>query len=271
MRLFRQTDRQTDRWKLDINGNLKRFNSWFDVFILEAIKPVAMLSMGLGTVAIFNLQGLAINPWFVVSWAIVQALSIDGLFFATWDRLFSISPKKANALAIIGLTIIGLTLALVAVAINAVLGFQVLWAIGSSENAMARLGISPELFTAIRAVLAVVVFVMISFVRARARASEMASCNIMLQQTSPKKAISRPRVTVKESTPLEIPEVAMSTEEANFTHEKANSHSLKRGLIESTITEKVATGEKLNMKALALELEVSYSYVKLVKKELGIQ
>src|SRR5260221_705410 len=110
---------------MNINANLKSFNHWWDEFILEAIKPAAILSMGLGTVAIFNLQGLAISPWFVTLWAIVQAMSIDGLFFATWDRLFSQRLKKANALAIIGLTFIGLILALIAIAINAILGFQV--------------------------------------------------------------------------------------------------------------------------------------------------
>src|SRR5258708_26684585 len=141
---------------MDITGKLKSFNEAWDYFILEVIKPAAILAMGLGTVAIFNLQGLAISPWFVLSWAIVQAVSIDGLFFATWDRLFSQKLKKANAWSIIGLSFIGLVLALIAIAINAIIGFQVLWALADSQVAMARLGISSNLFTAVRAVLAVV-------------------------------------------------------------------------------------------------------------------
>jgi hypothetical protein len=254
--------------KIDINRSLKRFNAWWDVFILEAIKPVAILSMGLGTVAIFNLQGLAINPMFVASWAIVQALSIDGLFFATWDRLFSTSPKKANVLPIIGLAIIGLTLALIAVAINAVLGFQVLWAIGSSENAMARLGISPELFTAIRAVLAVVVFVMISYVRARARANELSDVAQIEVAISPKKATrqrasSSPVVTEISPEPLAIPEVATSHLEL------AGATDSKKELVEVAIKKANEQGHKLNLKAISLETGASYSYVKLVNKEMG--
>src|SRR5260370_37282538 len=107
---------------MNINHKLKSFNGWWDEFILEAIKPAAILSMGLGTAAIFNLQGLAISPWFVTLWAIVQAVSIDGLFFATWHRLFSQRLKKANALAIIGVTFIELILSLIAIAIHAIPG-----------------------------------------------------------------------------------------------------------------------------------------------------
>src|SRR5258708_12281676 len=139
---------------MNINAKLKSFNKWWDDFILEAIKPAAILSMGLGNVAIFRLQGLAINRWFVLSWAIVQAVSIDGLFFATWDRLFSQKLKRANVLAIIGLSFIGLVLALIAIVINAIIGFQVLWALADSQVAMTRVGISSEIFTGLRPVLA---------------------------------------------------------------------------------------------------------------------
>lgn len=251
----------------DINGSLKRFNAWWDIFILEAIKPVAILSMGLGTVAIFNLQGLAINPVFVVSWAIVQAASIDGLFFATWDRLFSLSLKWSNALAIIGLMVIGLILALVAIAINAVLGFQVLWAIADSQNAMAKLGINPELFTAIRAVLAVVVFIFISYVRARARANEESQIvAISPQKAKAKKASIGPVVTVQEAKPLAIPEVAISHNDG-----LGLTTGPKKELVRVAIQKANETGEKLNLKAISQETGASYSYVKLVKKELGIE
>src|SRR5260221_5641971 len=220
---------------MNINAKLKSFNHWWDEFILEAIKPAAILSMGLGTVAILNLQGLAISPWFVTSWAIVQAASIDGLFFATWDRLFGLQLKKANTLAIIGLALIGLTLGLIAIAINAVLGFQVLWAIADSQQAMARLGISSELFTSMRAILAVVVFVMISFVRARARANEEAHASLSI---SHERAKPRAKVAIVETKPLALPEKAISQEEAN--HEevldllKARPES-KRELIKAAI------------------------------------
>jgi hypothetical protein len=252
----------------DINGSLKRFNSWWDIFILEAIKPLGMLSLGLGTLAVFSVEGLAISPWFVISWAIVQALSIDGLFFVTWDRLFSQKLMWSNLLASMGLALIGTIMLLVAIAINAIIGFQVLWLIPSSQVAMARLGISPELFTAGRAALAGVVFVMISFVRARAKVNEPTPVS---SPALSKKARISPVVTVRESKPLELPEIAQSNEEADFVLTSSNSHSHKKELIKNALTEKVATGEKINMRVLADEIEVSYSYVKLVKKELGIE
>lgn len=259
--------------KTDINGKLKSFNKWWDEFILEAIKPVAILSMGLGTVAVFNLQGLAVSPWFVALWAVVQAMSIDGLFFATWDRLFSQKLKWSNALAIFGLAFIGLVLALIAIAINAILGFQVLWAIADSQTAMTRLGISSELFTVIRAVLAVVVFIFISFVRARARSNEEANTPTTL---SPQKAKSLAKVTVREAKPLALPEVASSHEEANqeipvIDILRARPES-RYELIKAAMAKAIDNGEKLNLKAIADETGAGYSTVKLyapkIKQEL---
>jgi hypothetical protein len=242
---------------MDVNSNLKRFNAWWDIFILEAIKPVAILSMGMGTVAVFNLQGLAIQPWFVVSWATVQALSIDGLFFATWDRLFSLKLQKAHAWAIVGLLFIGIIMAIIAIAINAVLAFQVLWDIANSENAMARLGISPELFTAIRAVLAVVVFIFISYVRARARANEQPSMQeVMAKRTAAKKATISHTVTIEEAKPIAIPEVAVS------------HSSNKYELFKEAIARASERGEKINLTVIAQEIDAGYSTVKLYKKRM---
>ena len=152
---------------MNIIQKIRQFNDFWDCLILEIIKPVAMLSMAMGTVAVFNLSGLAIQTWFVTLWAIVQAVSIDGLFFATWDRLFT----AKRSWAMLGLALVGVVLALVAIAINAILGFQVLWAIADSQAAMSRLGISSSLFTVVRAILAVTVFIMIAYVRSRIKAT----------------------------------------------------------------------------------------------------
>ena len=258
---------------MDITGKLKSFNEAWDNFILEAIKPAAILSMGLGTVAIFNLQGLAISPWFVLSWAIVQAVSIDGLFFATWDRLFSQKLKKANAWSIIGLSFIGLVLALIAIAINAIIGFQVLWALADSQVAMARLGISSSLFTAVRAVLAVVVFIMMAYVRHRsAHEPEASSSPAPLA-----KPVKRARVVaIKEAEPLALPEVTTSHAEANqelpvIDILRARPES-RYELIKAAMAKVIDTGEKLNLKAIADETGAGYSTVKLyapkIKQEL---
>ena len=244
---------------------LKGFNQEWDEFILEAIKPVSILSFGLGTIAIFNLQGLAIQPWFVVFWAIVQAASIDGLFFATWDRLWVQKLKWSNAFAIFGLIVIGLALALVAIAVNAILGFQVLWAISDSQNAMARLGISSQLFTFTRAILAVVVVVMVSFVRARARASEQETSSLPVAKAKAKPVA---KITVIESSPVALPVVASSHEEV-IDALVARPES-KYGLIKAAM----ANGPELSLKAIAEQTGAGYSTVKLyapkIKKELGL-
>jgi hypothetical protein len=256
----------------DVNGGLKRFNAWWDIFILEAIKPVAILSMGLGTVAIFNLQGLAINPWFVAMWAIVQALSIDGLFFATWDRLFTQKLLWKNALAIVALMFIGIVLALIAIAINAVLGFQVLWAISDSQSAMAKLGISPELFTAIRAVLAVVVFVFISFVRARARANqETESANVSVKPRAKRTATSSATVTVTPAQPLALPQVAVSHSGTISANVGSKYELIKEAMSANANDGKLA----ISLQEIAKQSGAGYSTVRLyapdIKKELGIE
>ncbi len=289
---------------------LRQFNAFWDDFILEFIKPVAILSMGLGTVAIFNLQGLAINPVFVASWAIVQAASIDGLFFATWDRLFSQKLKWANGLSIIGLLFIGLILVLVAIAINAIIGFQVLWGLADSQVAMARLGISPELFTYMRAVLAVVVFVMMSFVRARGTTESSKAVVGVVEQTASRYISATTRVEVSEQKGRKCVWCGYDGPDIQLDHiiphsmggsntadnlqplcDRCNSRKRDKLIaekpmiqerpesrynqIKEVMGQQVAKGQKINLRAISQETGAGYSTVKLyapdIKKELGIE
>ncbi len=150
-------------WKIDINGGLRKFNAWFDEFILEVAKPLAILGFTMGTVDIYTRGGLATQPLFAVPWSVVQALTIDGLFFAVWWRFFAARWTRQTWLANIGLLIIGLVLSIVATATNMILGFQQLWGVSDSQAAMVDLGINPIYFTVTRATLVVVVTVMVSF------------------------------------------------------------------------------------------------------------
>jgi heme/copper-type cytochrome/quinol oxidase subunit 2 len=177
---------------------------------------------------------------------------------------------RANGWAIFGLILIGLTLAIVAVAINAVLGFQVLWAIADSQNAMTRLGISPAVFTVTRAILAVVVFVMISFVRAKARSNEA------VQQSKPASKVQSSRVakiTVVPSNPVAIPQVPSSFETSMDGLVKASTFT-KYDLIKAVMARRLASGESLIYKLVANEAGAGESTVKLyakqIKEELGI-
>jgi predicted urease superfamily metal-dependent hydrolase len=132
---------------------------------------------------------------------------------------------------------------------------------------MAKLGISSELFTAIRAVLAVVVFVMISYVRARARAKELVQEAIPMVKPVANRVA---KITVVEANQKAIPEVAISHEEATVSH-----LSNKKELIKEAIARANEQGLKINLKAISLETGAGYSTVKLyasdIKKELGIE
>jgi DNA-binding transcriptional regulator YiaG len=145
----------------DINRGLRRFNEWFDVFILTAAKPLSMVGFAMGTVDIFNRGGLAINPFFSFGWSLVQAITIDGLFFAVWYRIFEHGISRWRRFF---LGIIGVVLGFVVVVTNGILGFQQLWGVGDSQSAMVRLGIEPALFTLVRAVLVVMVAIMVAYV-----------------------------------------------------------------------------------------------------------
>lgn len=142
-------------------AGLREFNTWFDEFILTAAKPLSMIGFAMGTVDIFNRGGLATNPYFAFGWSLVQAITIDGLFFAVWYRLFEQGISRWRRFF---LGVIGLVLAVVVVITNSILGFQQLWGVSDSQTAMVRLGIEPGAFTLVRAVLVVIVAIMVAFV-----------------------------------------------------------------------------------------------------------
>ena len=157
----------------NINRKLRGFNRWFDAFILEAAKPLAILGFTMGTVDIYTRGGLATQPFFAVPWSVVQALTIDGLFFAVWWRFFGAIWTKKTWPANIGLLLIGLVLSGVATLTNMILGFQQLWGVSDSQMAMSRLGIDPVAFTVTRAVLVVAVTVMVSFTYFKSHSTTM--------------------------------------------------------------------------------------------------
>lgn len=132
---------------------LRSFNDWFEEFMVEASRPLIMLGFIFGTVNVFTGgTELARSDVFTVSWAIVQAVSVDGLFFAVLSQLKSAKGWKR----ILPLGGVALSLALVAFLVNDTLSFQQVNSV-SMRLAMDALGVPSVLFTHVRAGLVVAV------------------------------------------------------------------------------------------------------------------
>ncbi len=89
---------------------------------------------------------------------IVQAVAIDGLFFAVWAKI-----KRATGTKRLALVPVGLGLALVMFFINGVLTLQQVEVL-TSTVAMQRLHIDPSLFTFLRAASVILVAILVSLV-----------------------------------------------------------------------------------------------------------
>lgn len=147
----------------------KKANKWVDQAILDLAKPLMLIMFVGGTADVLTQGWLANQSWFAYSWAIIQALTIDGLFFAVWSRLFDAKWTRSNWPTITGLALIGIVLSLVVMSTNAILSFQQLWGVSTSQEAMLKLGIDARWFTFVRSVLVVVVTVMVAFVYHRSQ------------------------------------------------------------------------------------------------------
>lgn len=142
-------------------NKLRAFNAWRDDFLIEASTLLLIAGFVMGTVDIFVGGGIATQEWFKVSWAIVQALAIDGLFFAVWGRVARATwtrDQMGKNAALVG---VGLVLALVAALVNDILTYQQINGIADSIDAIRKLGIDVTAFTHIRAVLVVGVGVLV--------------------------------------------------------------------------------------------------------------
>jgi hypothetical protein len=145
---------------MNINGKLRQFNEWRDDFLVELSTLLLMIGFIMGTVDLLTRGGMAINGLFSFLWAVVQAVSIDGLFFAVWGK---VSQYKWQHGIWKGLSMIfvGIILSLVATIINGILAYQQIKGIPDSFKAMAQLGIDPYTFTWIRAGLVVSVALLV--------------------------------------------------------------------------------------------------------------
>src|SRR5436305_11249281 len=126
--------------RIGILQALRNLNRWLDEFLIELSRPLLLLGFICATVDLLTSGRLAITPWFSYAWAVVQAVAIDGLFFAVWAQIKRTSDRKRLALLPVG---VGLSL--VVFFINGVLTLQQVQSVASSV-AMQELHIDPSLF-----------------------------------------------------------------------------------------------------------------------------
>ena len=240
-----------------VNRGLRLFNIWFDGFLLEAARPLAMLGFAMGTVDIFTRGGMAPQAWFAVGWAIIQAITIDGLFFAVWYRIGDTKWEPGKRFALVGLWIIGSILGAVAFATNAILGFQQLWGIADSQTAMLRLGIDPALFTLIRAILVVAVSIMVAFVYQRSIRSALEVAPVV--PVAP--TVAQPSVRI----------APVSTDEQPRSTPEHSARLLEGPHSKETIQSMLRQDRSINLSKLSVKTGVAYSTLTKWRRELAAE
>src|SRR5438876_9469038 len=98
----------------NIIETLRSFNAWRDDFLIEISTLLLMIGFCMGTVDIFIRGNISASQWFTVSFAVVQAIAIDGLFFAVWSKIRQATWTRANIFKNLALIFVGVVLAAVA-------------------------------------------------------------------------------------------------------------------------------------------------------------
>jgi hypothetical protein len=142
---------------------MRRFNSLRDDFLLELASILLLLGFSVGTIDVLTRGGLTAQPWFQDVWAVVQALSIDVLFFAVWGRVRCAhwGGWKANVKNSV-MVFVGLLLALVAALVNGLVNVQQLLSLPNMATAMNALHIDQVDFTIARSILIVFVAALVA-------------------------------------------------------------------------------------------------------------
>src|ERR1041385_2867457 len=147
---------------------LRAFNEWRDEVLIEASTLFLMIGFVAGTVDVFTKGGLSANYDFTIAWATVQAIAIDGLFFAVWGKVARATWSRTTWFKNAMLILVGLLLAVVATLVNGILSYQELMGISDVKEAMGRLGVDQALFTYARSILVVLVAILVAlFCRSR--------------------------------------------------------------------------------------------------------
>ncbi len=230
-----------------ITTRLRAFNDWRDDFLIEASTLFLLLGFVMGTIDIYVRAGIATTTWFTWAWAIVQAISIDGLFFGVWGKIAGSSWTRATAKYNVPMLIVGLMLAGVAAIVNDILSYQQLNRISDSLIAMTGLHIDTTWFIHSRGVLVVMVAILVQLF-----------CRHRPEDTSKKFTESKPKLD-----PIPEPHID-SIEETKpkllaLPEPKPTGH---KEAIKSTIEKFIADGRSYTYQDIAKAIPCSIQTVK---------
>ncbi len=146
---------------------LRAFNQIRDDLMIEIASTLLLLGFVVGTVDVLTRGSLTTNAIFQDAWSVVQALTVDVLFFAVWGRVGRASWNNLNWRQIVQnaiLIIVGILLLGVAVLVNGLVNEQQLLSLPSMAATMSALGVDQTAFTMARSVLVGVLAVLIAVV-----------------------------------------------------------------------------------------------------------
>lgn len=278
-----------------ITNGLRSFNNWRDDFLIELSTLLLMIGFIMGTVDILTRGGLVTATWFTLSWAIVQAIAIDGLFFAVWGKIARAKWEKGHRLRYTAMVFVGVILAIVAMLVNDILSYQQLANIADSLVAMHSLHIDSSLFVHTRAILVVAVALLVQlFCRshsptvatsvAPAQATVITECpatSVAIARKRQKKAtvVDSPsldsRAIPQHTTAMHSPTIATSVAPMEAMHSPTNGDTESmlsvavalngygyREKIKAVWLRYIHEGRAINLKEIAIDAGVGYSTVK---------
>jgi hypothetical protein len=148
---------------LKVNGRgvirwFQSANSFIEELLMQVSRMALMLGFVGATISMFTSKfGIASMPWFQVSWAIVQAIAVDGLFFVVWARVRDMQWSVLRGWYVF----VGVLLAVVACLVNNVLSYQEMVQLPSVLDAMVHLGVTESVFSTVRSILVTLVAVLV--------------------------------------------------------------------------------------------------------------
>jgi hypothetical protein len=130
-----------------------------DAILVRICQFCLMLGFIAGTIAVLSTRyNINAAPWFNITWAVVQAIAIDGLFFAVWSIW---QRSKGHGWLRVWYFFIGILLGCVAALVNDIVSYSELNRVSTIAQTMQQLHISESDFSLSRSVLVVLVSILI--------------------------------------------------------------------------------------------------------------
>jgi|SRR5579859_289407 len=130
-----------------------------DAILVRLCQFFLMLGFIAGSIAVLSTRyNINAASWFNITWAVVQAIAIDGLFFAVWSIW---QRSKGQGWLRLWYFFIGLLLGCVAALVNDIVSFSELNKVSTISLTMQQLHINESDFSLSRSVLVVLVSILI--------------------------------------------------------------------------------------------------------------